>query len=100
MKVIIDFVLNIQATSIAGFWKRGGTAMPKNGNTTFGRIRNTTNTAHDSPNNWGGFFSESAWSYDEAAKQYYMHIFSKKMPDLNWENRGLRTKFIPSPAIG
>ncbi len=42
------------------------------------------------PNNWGSFFSESAWSYDEAAKQYYMHIFSKKMPDLNWENASLR----------
>ena len=42
------------------------------------------------PNNWGSFFSESAWTYDETAKQYYMHIFSKKMPDLNWENASLR----------
>ncbi len=42
------------------------------------------------PNNWGSFFSESAWTYDESAKQYYMHIFSKKMPDLDWENAQLR----------
>jgi len=44
------------------------------------------------PNNWQGFFSESVWTYDEVAKQYYMHIFSKKMPDLNWENPPLRSK--------
>jgi len=42
------------------------------------------------PNNWGSFFSESAWAYDETAKQYYMKIFSKKMPELNWENDQLR----------
>jgi len=42
------------------------------------------------PNNWGSFFSESAWAYDDMAKQYYMKIFSKKMPDLNWENPSLR----------
>lgn len=44
------------------------------------------------PNNWQGIMTDSVWSYDEVAKQYYMHIFSKKMPDLNWENPKLRQK--------
>lgn len=38
------------------------------------------------PNNWESIFSGSAWEYDEQTKEYYMHIFSKKQPDLNWEN--------------
>ncbi|RBW71234.1 glycoside hydrolase family 13 protein [Bacillus taeanensis] len=42
------------------------------------------------PNNWESIFSGSAWQYDEATNQYYMHVFSKKQPDLNWENESVR----------
>lgn len=42
------------------------------------------------PNNWGSFFSPSAWQYDEQIDKYYLHLFSKKQPDLNWENVQLR----------
>ena len=42
------------------------------------------------PNNWGSFFSGSAWEYDEKTKMYYLHLFSKKQPDLNWENEKVR----------
>ncbi len=42
------------------------------------------------PNNWESFFSGSAWEYDENTKEYYLHIFSKKQPDLNWENPKVR----------
>lgn len=42
------------------------------------------------PNNWESIFSGSAWEYDEATGQYYMHLFSKKQPDLNWENAEVR----------
>lgn len=42
------------------------------------------------PNNWGSVFGGPAWEYDEEAGQYYLHIFSKKQPDLNWENPELR----------
>ncbi|RKQ32513.1 glycoside hydrolase family 13 protein [Oceanobacillus halophilus] len=42
------------------------------------------------PNNWGSTFSGSAWEYDENTDEYYLHLFSKKQPDLNWENPKLR----------
>ncbi|MET3696433.1 oligo-1,6-glucosidase [Bacillus oleivorans] len=42
------------------------------------------------PNNWESAFSGSAWQYDETTGEYYLHIFSKKQPDLNWENRNVR----------
>lgn len=42
------------------------------------------------PNNWASFFGGSAWEYDEPSGEYYLHLFSKKQPDLNWENPQLR----------
>lgn len=42
------------------------------------------------PNNWGSCFGGSAWKYDEASGQYYLHLFSEKQPDLNWENEKVR----------
>ena len=42
------------------------------------------------PNNWGSAFSGSAWQLDEITGQYYLHLFSKKQPDLNWENDKVR----------
>ena len=42
------------------------------------------------PNNWKSFFGGSAWKYDEQTDQYYLHLFSPKQPDLNWENPKLR----------
>lgn len=38
------------------------------------------------PNNWESIFHGSAWEYDEKTAQYFLHLFSKKQPDLNWEN--------------
>ena len=42
------------------------------------------------PSNWVSFFAPSAWELDEATNEYYLHIFSKKQPDLNWENPKVR----------
>jgi oligo-1,6-glucosidase len=42
------------------------------------------------PNNWRSAFSGSAWQFDEASGEYYLHLFSKKQPDLNWENEDVR----------
>ncbi|WP_404330057.1 alpha-glucosidase [Mesobacillus maritimus] len=42
------------------------------------------------PNNWESIFGGSAWEYDENTKEYFMHVFSRKQPDLNWENPKVR----------
>jgi len=42
------------------------------------------------PTNWESHFSGSAWAWDEATGQYYLHVFSAKQPDLNWENPQVR----------
>jgi oligo-1,6-glucosidase len=42
------------------------------------------------PNNWGSVFSGPAWELDETTGEYYLHLFSRKQPDLNWENPEVR----------
>src|SRR3954469_11228888 len=42
------------------------------------------------PNNWESIFSGPAWRYDKETEQYFMHIFSPRQPDLNWENPEVR----------
>ncbi|WP_106769647.1 glycoside hydrolase family 13 protein [Paenibacillus faecalis] len=44
----------------------------------------------DVPNDLGSTFSGSAWEFDEASGQYFLHLFSKRQPDLNWENEKVR----------
>jgi len=86
MKLIMDVVFNHSSDEHAWFeqsrqstdnnyrdyyfWKKG-----KNGGP---------------PNNWKSFFGGSAWEYDDRTKEYYLHLFTKKQPDLNWENPAVR----------
>lgn len=42
------------------------------------------------PNNWGSSFCGTAWEYSEQRGQYYLHFYTKKQPDLNWENKKVR----------
>ncbi|RJF43221.1 alpha-glucosidase [Actinomyces sp. 2119] len=42
------------------------------------------------PTNWGSAFSGSAWAWDQASGEFYLHLFSPKQPDLNWENPQVR----------
>lgn len=42
------------------------------------------------PNNWGSCFSGPAWEYDKTTDMYFLHLFSKKQPDLNWDNPAVR----------
>ncbi|NRT75359.1 glycoside hydrolase family 13 protein [Clostridium beijerinckii] len=46
----------------------------------------------EEPNDLRSTFSGSAWKYDETTEQYYLHLFSKKQPDLNWENEEVRNR--------
>ena len=42
------------------------------------------------PTNWESVFSGPAWELDEASGEYYLHLFSRRQPDLNWENPAVR----------
>jgi oligo-1,6-glucosidase len=86
MKMILDLVVN--HTSDEHVW--------------FAESRKSTDNPHrdyyiwrpprdgKEPNNWVSFFSGSAWKKDEATGEYYLHLFSEKQPDLNWENPTVR----------
>ncbi|MEM6764021.1 MAG: alpha-glucosidase [Bacteroidota bacterium] len=86
MKLVMDLVVNHTSDEHAWFqeakssptsekrdyyiWKKGKAGGP--------------------PNNWQSFFGGSAWEYDEASDEYYLHYFAVKQPDLNWENQKVR----------
>lgn len=53
-------------------------------------LRAGTDSTGAEPNNWGSAFSGPAWEYDQVTGEYYLHLFSKKQPDLNWENPEVR----------
>ena len=44
------------------------------------------------PHNWGSFFGGSGWAFDAESGEYYLHLFSRKQPDLNWENPEVRAE--------
>lgn len=87
MKLIIDLVINHTSDEHAWFLEsRESKDSPKRD---WYIWRDGKDGAE--PNNWESIFGGSAWEYDEATHQYFLHIFSRKQPDLNWENQEVRT---------
>jgi len=87
MKLIMDLVLN--HTSDEHPWFIESSSSKNNPFRDFYIWRPAKNGKE--PNNWESIFGGSAWEYDPKTKEYYMHVFSKKQPDLNWENPAVRT---------
>ncbi|MEH7443292.1 alpha-glucosidase [Bacillus sp. JJ1122] len=86
MKLIIDLVINHTSDEHAWFLEsRESKDSPKRD---WYIWRDGKDGAE--PNNWESIFGGSAWEYDEATQQYFLHIFSRKQPDLNWENEEVR----------
>ncbi len=86
MKLIMDLVVN--HTSDEHPWFIKSRSSLDNPYRNFYIWRKGKNNSF--PNNWGSFFGGSAWEYDQATDEYYLHLFSKKQPDLNWENPKVR----------
>lgn len=85
IKVVLDFVINHTSIKNEWFIKSENKQEPyadfyiwKNGKLVNGKMQE--------PNNWQSFFGGSAWHYSEKRKQYYLSIFTKTMPDINYEN--------------
>ncbi len=57
-----------------------------------GDVVRTPGTEHVPPTPWRSIFAGSAWQYDEANEEYYLHYFSRRQPDLNWENPQVRAE--------
>jgi alpha-glucosidase len=86
MKLILDLVINHTSDEHPWFVEsRSGKDSPKRD---WYIWRPGKNGAE--PNNWESIFGGSAWEYDEKTGEYYMHLFTRKQPDLNWENEEVR----------
>ncbi|WP_046176429.1 glycoside hydrolase family 13 protein [Domibacillus indicus] len=86
MKLILDLVIN--HTSDEHPWFIESRSSRDNPKRDWYIWRDGKNGAE--PNNWESIFGDSAWEYDQKTEQYFLHLFSKKQPDLNWENSEVR----------
>ncbi|HZG77671.1 MAG TPA: alpha-glucosidase, partial [Paenibacillus sp.] len=86
MKLILDLVINHTSDEHPWFVEsRSSRDNPKRDYYIWADGKNGAE-----PNNWESIFGGSAWEYDAETGQYYMHLFSRKQPDLNWENEAVR----------
>lgn len=88
LKIIMDLVVN--HTSDEHEWFKEARESKDNEYRDFYVWRDPVNGKE--PSDLKSFFSGSAWEYDEKTNQYYLHLFSKKQPDLNWNNEKVRQK--------
>lgn len=86
MKLIIDLVIN--HTSDEHKWFIESKSAKDNPKRDWYIWRKGRNNAE--PNNWESIFKGSAWEYDKNTDEYFLHLFTKRQPDLNWENEDLR----------
>jgi oligo-1,6-glucosidase len=93
MKLVMDLVVNHTSDEHPWFVEsRSSRDNPKRDWYWWRRAREgmAAGTPGAEPTNWGSFFSGSVWAHDEASGEYYLHLFSRKQPDLNWENPQVR----------
>jgi glycosidase len=91
MRIVLDLVLNHTSDEHPWFIEaRSSLDNPKRSYYIWRAGRHDAKGRLQPPNNWGSFFEGSAWNYDAKTHQYYMKIFSNKMPDLNWDHAPLR----------
>ncbi|MCT2193937.1 alpha-glucosidase [Paenibacillus sp. p3-SID1389] len=82
MKLMMDLVLNHTSDEHPWFLEsRKSKDNPKRDYYIWRKGKNS-----GPPNNWESYFSGSVWEYDERTDEYYLHLYSKHQPDLNWEN--------------
>jgi oligo-1,6-glucosidase len=92
MKLVVDLVVNHTSDEHPWFVEsRSSRDNPKRDWYWWRTPRDHPETgAPAEPNNWGSAFSGPAWEFDQATGEYYLHLFSRKQPDLNWENPEVR----------
>ncbi|WPK27406.1 hypothetical protein PUMCH_004793 [Australozyma saopauloensis] len=97
MKLILDLVINHTSDQHQWFKEsRSSKDDPKRDWYIWKKPRYDAEGNRQPPNNWGSYFSGSAWKYDEATDEYYLHLFAESQPDLNWENEETRKAIYKS----
>lgn len=97
MRVILDLVVN--HTSVEHEWFKESRSSKTNAKRDWyiwRPAKYTEDGVRMPPNNWMSIFSGSAWEWDETTEEYYLHLFAKQQPDLNWENEGTRRALYDS----
>jgi oligo-1,6-glucosidase len=92
MKLVMDLVVNHTSDEHPWFVESRDPASPKRDWYWWRPARDgfEPGTPGAEPTNWGAAFSGSAWQFDEASGEYFLHLFSPKQPDLHWENPEVR----------
>ncbi len=93
MRLVMDLVVNHTSDEHPWFAEsRSGTDSPKRDWYIWRKPRPGTAPGEpgSEPNNWESFFSGPTWTFDDESGEYYLHLFAKKQPDLNWENPEVR----------
>ncbi|MBS7577821.1 MULTISPECIES: alpha-glucosidase [unclassified Enterococcus] len=88
LKLMMDLVVN--HTSDEHFWFKESRKAKDNPYRDYYIWKDAKNG--EVPNNWASDFGGSAWAWDAVTQQYYLHLFSKKQPDLNWDNPKVRAE--------
>lgn len=98
IKIILDLVINHTSSEHAWFQESQRDRHNAKADWYIWRDPKYINGQRHPPNNWASVFGGSAWEYVTERDQYYLHIFVKEQPDLNWENDNTR-KAIYDSAI-
>src|SRR6476620_4519610 len=91
IRIVMDLVVNHTSDEHPWFVEsRSSTDNPKRDWYWWRSPGESADGSPTAPNNWESFFSGPAWELDEVSGEYYLHLFSRKQPDLNWENPEVR----------
>ena len=97
MRLILDLVINHTLSAHKWFEEsRSSKTNPKRDWYIWKPARYDEQGNRQPPNNWITYFSESAWEYDEKTDEYYLHLFARTQPDLNWESEECRNAIYKS----
>lgn len=97
MRLVLDLVVNHTSDQHAWFKEsRSSKNNPKRDWYIWKPPRYAEDGTRLPPTNWRSYFSGTAWEYDEHTNEYYLHLFAKEMPDLNWENEECRKAIYDS----
>ena len=88
IRLVMDLVVN--HTSSEHPWFKDAISNPNSPYRDYYIIKKGRKNGTKPPNNWSGFFGEKAWERIGNTEDYYLHLFTKGQPDLNWENPKLR----------